>query len=248
MSDGLLNFKLFVDTSLFDRATLRYVQDLGLSFPEAVRRSARLLNAELLRFTPPKTQAQGRAAVARDIGRAMWLLDPKKIHNPILAAAVRDEEFDVVQAFINSLRHRGSGNILTKQTLKHFSPGLHQSARNNRGRVTSRKRIMVIEGGEYRRYVKEQQSHVGALKFGWAISGRRLGVSIPNWVLGHSERQGEYLEIASPTDPKIVMTNKAPGVENNLTNSFVQRMVDRRTVAMTRDVEQILAGRISRYF
>ncbi len=247
MSDGLLEFKFLVDTAQFDRATLRYVQDLGLSFPEAVRRSARLLNAELLRFTPPKTQAQGRAAVARDIGRAMWLLDPKKIHNPILAAAVRDEEFDVVQAFINSLRRRGAGGALAKHELRHFSPGLHQSARNNRGRVTSRKRIMVIEGGEYKRYVKDVQGHVGALKFGWAISGRRLGVSIPNWVLGHSERQGSYEEANSSTDPKIVMTNKAPGVEN-LGPGFIQRMIDRRTVAMARDTERILAGGGSRHF
>lgn len=247
MSDGALAFKALVDTALFDRATLRYAQDLGLSFPKAVRQSARLLNAELLRFTPPKTQAQGRKAVARDIGRAMWLLDPKKIHNSILAAAVRDGEHEVVEAFINALRRRGKAGALGTHQLKHFSPSLHQSARNNRGRVTSRKRIMVIEGPEYKRYVKEVQSHVGALKFGWAISGRQLGVSIPAWVLGHSERQGSFQEVDSPTNPKVVMTNKAPGVEN-LGLGFIQRMIDRRTRAMTRDVEQILAGRTSRYF
>lgn len=235
-----------IDFARFDRAVLRYVEDLGLDFPQAVQRSARLLNAELLRFTPPKTYAQGRAAVRRDINRAMMLLNPDKVHNRVLAQAIRDEEYEVVQAFIANLRRYRPSSLLARNKLRRFDPALHQSKRDGRGRVKRAQGIMVLERSKYERYVKEIQKHVGATKFGWAISGRRLGVSIPSWVLGHSERQGEYQENLNPKNPMIAMTNRAPGV-NSIGAGFIQRMINRRTDAMNRDVQQILAGRASRF-
>ena len=237
-----MNITTRVDMAQFDRAVLRLVEDLGLSFPNAVKQSARLLNAELLRFTAPRSRAQGRAAVARDIANAMWLLDPKKIHNETLRQAVLDEDIDAVQKFLTF-----AGKQFRTYQVRAFDRLLHQSKRDRRGRVQRSQRIIVLERPEYNRYVREIQGHVGALKFGWAISGRRLGVAIPAWVMGHSERQGDYDENLNPKTPTIAMTNRAPGVQN-IDRGFVQRMVDRRTRAMTRDVERILAGGANKYF
>lgn len=242
------SFLTSVDTALFDRAQLRYVEELGLEFPQVVRRTARLTNEELLRLTAPKTLAQGRAAVRRDIGRAMWLLDASKVHNEILATAIRDGEFDVVQAFVANLRRRGQGSgELGRHSLRHFSRDLHQRVRDSRGRVRRSKGIMVIEKREYEAYVREVQGHVGSLKFGWAISGQQLGVSIPAWVLGHSSSLGEFSQDLNPKNPSVSMTNNAPGVDN-LGAGFIQSIVDKRTKTMNRDVDQILAGRASKYF
>lgn len=241
------DFTFSVNMVGYDRATLRYVEELGFTFPQAVRQSSRLLAAELMKFTAPRSQAQGRAAVKRDIGRAMWLLDPDKIHNDVLATAVRDEEFDVVAAFIANLTKRHSDSTLMRFRLKHFSPDLHQSKRNSRGRVAKSQGVMVLERREYNRYVKATQKHVGSAKFGWAISGRELGVSIPAWIAGHSETQGDFHQDLNPQNPRVVMTNKSPG-NTSITPAFIQRMVNRRTDAMNRDVRQILDGRASRYF
>lgn len=227
--------------ALFERAMLRYVEDLGLSFPAAVKQSSRLLNAELLRNTPPKTYAQGRAAVRRDIAHAMWLLDPNKVHNLTLRQAVIDQEFEVVKAF---MKQRGAWPGFR---LEHFSRALHQSQRDRRGRVQRSRKVIVLEKRDYNQYVREIQGHVGSTKFGWAISGRHLGVAIPSWVLGHSERQGSYSENLNPKNPEVVMTNRAPGIDQ-LGVGFIQRITASRTKAMNRDVEQILAGRASRYF
>lgn len=240
-------FLTSVDLALYDRAALRYVEELGLTFPQVVHQNARLTNAELLRLTPPKTLAQGRAAVRRDISRAMWLLDASKVHNEILATAIRDGEFDVVQAFVANLRRRGAGGSLGGHRLEHFSPSLHQSRRDRRGRVRRPTGVMVIEKRDFERYVREIQGHVGSTKFGWAISGVRLGVQAPSWVLGHSQNQGEFSQDDNPQNPSVTMTNKAPGIDS-LGAGFVQGVVDRRTRAMTRDVDQILSGRASKYF
>lgn len=236
-----MELKTTVDLALFDRAALRYIEELGLACPSVVLRISKATNEELMRFTAPRTFAQGRAAVARDIGRAMWVLNPDKIHNRKLRQAVIDEEFDVVQAFMH-LREAFPGF-----KLEHFSPSLHQSKRDRRGRVRKSQKVIVLERRSYNSYVRQIQKHVGATKFGWAISGRRLGVAIPSWVLGHSESHGNFEEDLNPKNPMVAMTNKGPGIDQ-LGVGFVQRIVDRRTAAMNRDVDQILAGRASRYF
>jgi hypothetical protein len=234
-----------VDMALFDRAVLGYVQDLGLSFPKAVRAAARQLDEELLFLTPPKSQAQGRAAVKRDIGRAMLLLDPNKIHSQVLATAVRDQEFDVVRAFLANCRNKG-GPFSTLR-LEHFSPSLHQSARDRRGRVRKISGIAVLERSEYNNYVREIQGHVGATKSGFGVAAKQLGGSVPAWILNHSKGLGDLAIDDTPHNPSVTTTNRGPGIAN-LPPGLVQRAVDRRTGAMTRDVEQVLSGRASRYF
>jgi hypothetical protein len=43
------------------------------------------------------------------------------------------------------------------------------------------------------------------------------------------------------------MTNKSPGVAT-IQASLIQKAVNRREAAMNRNVDQVLAGRASRYF
>jgi hypothetical protein len=247
MPDGL-QLATSVDLSAYDLAVLRYVRDLHLDGPRVVRFTGRLLAEELIRVTPPKTLAQGRAAVARDIGYAMWAIDPAKIHNSILRLAVQDQEFEVVQAFMANLRKVGRGGELNRYRLEHFSRTLHQRARNRRGRVPRSRGIIVLERSEHSRYVKEIQGHVGSAKFIWGVGAQRMGATVPGWILGHSPGLGSVEDNLSNQDnPNLVMTNKAPGVDS-ISVSLIQRAVSIRERAMTRDVDRVLAGGASKYF
>lgn len=247
MPDGF-QLTTSVDTSGYDLAVRRFVTELGIAGPEAVRTSGRQLFQELLRITAPNTQAQGRRAVARDISRAMWALDPAKIHNKVLRQAVQDNEFDVVMAFLNSLRNSGKGGQLANYRLEHFSPALHQSKRDRRGRVRRSQKIIVLERSEHLRYVKEIQGHVGSTKYAWGFGAQRLGASIPSWILRHHNSLGQFEDnLANHTNPSVAMTNKGPGI-GNMEASLIQRAVNKRERAMTRDVDQILSGRANRHF
>jgi hypothetical protein len=235
-----------VDFSAYDLAVLRYVQDLHLEAPKVVRISGRLLAHELIRITPPGTLAQGRQAVAGDISRAMWAIDPAKIHNKVLRQAVQDQEFDVVQAFLNSIRNKGG--LLSNYRLEHFSPQLHQSKRDRRGRVRRSQRVIVLERREHQRYVKTVQGHVGSAKYIWGMGEQLFGGSVPSWITRHHQGLGTIEDnLANQDDPNVVMTNRAAGVDL-VSRSLIQRAVDRRESAMTRDVDRILAGGASRYF
>lgn len=237
-----------VDLTDYDLAVRRLVTELGIEGPRAVQTAARQLFEELLRITAPKTQAQGRKAVARDISRAMWAIDPAKIHNAILRQAVEDGEFDVVMAFLNNLRKVGRGGLLSRYRLEHFNPSLHQSVRDRRGRVRRSRGIIVLERSKHSRYVKEIQGHVGATKYAWGVGAQRMGATIPGWILKHHAGLGVLEDnLANREDPSVAMTNKGPGI-GGLETSMIQRAVHKREVAMNRDVDQVLAGRVSRYF
>lgn len=236
-----------VDLTGLDRAILRYVEELGIEGAKVVKNTGRLLAAELLRLTPPKSYAQGRAAVERDINRAMWSLDPAKIHNKVLRTAVQDQEFDVVQAFLNALQRTGKSGAFAGYRLEHFSPELHRRARDRRGRVQRSQKIIVLERAEHKRYVKEIQGHVGSTKFGWGIGAQRLGVNVPSWVLGHNPALGSYEENLKGLDPMLAMTNRGPGLDG-VAQSIIRQAVSRREKAMARDVDRMLAGGASKYF
>lgn len=241
-----LQFTTSIDMSGYDLAVRRLVTDLGLDGPTAVRTAGRQLFQELLKITAPKTQSQGRKAVARDISRAMWALDPAKIHNKVLRQAVQDGEFDVVRAFLLSIRNKGG--LLSTYRVEHFDPNLHQSKRDRRGRVQRSQRIIVLERSQHAKYVRQVQGHVGSTKYAWGVGAQKLGASIPGWILKHHTALADFEDQTNnPTNPSVAMTNKGPGI-GNLETSLIQRAVNSRERAMTRDVEQILAGRASRYF
>jgi hypothetical protein len=180
MPDGL-QLVTNVDLSGYDLAVRRMVTDLGIWGPEAVKIAGRQLFQELMRITAPKTQAQGRKAVARDISRAMWAIDPDKIHNKVLRQAVQDQEYDVVEAFLASIRNKGG--FLSNYRLEHFNPQLHQSRRDKRGRVRRSQRVIVLERPQHAKYVRDVQGHVGSVKYAWGKGASFLGASVPSWIL-----------------------------------------------------------------
>jgi hypothetical protein len=250
----MIEMTVSVDMSAFNLAVRRYVTDLHLGFRTVVRISARHLAEQLMKYTPPKSQAQGRAAVKRDIGRAMWLLDPKKIQNKRLAQLVSDQNFDAVAAFMSHVKT----GILAGMRLKRFDPVLHSSVRDSRGRVRRSQRVAVLERRPLKAYIQTMLGHVGSTKYLWGMVMSHFGASVPMWILKHKTVHGEIEEdtksvmvgdmlSALPYYPSVTMTNRGPGIAA-LSVSQIQAAINTRTGAMTRDVDRILAGGASHFF
>lgn len=237
---------LQVDVNLaqLDLAIYRFARDLGLSLPVVVKATARQLNAEMIRVTPPRSLAQGRAAVARDINRAILGLDPEKLVNPRFRDLVKTYQVDAVRAI---LRHTESGRLANYQLVR-FTPVIHTSARDSRGRVRSTKLRFTADYREHQSYVKQVQGRVGSTKAWWGPSARKVGNSIPGWIGRHDVPGVAVVDnLDDSKHPRIVMINQGKGI-SAVSAAIISAAIRRRTVAMTRDVEQVLAGRASRYF
>jgi hypothetical protein len=188
-----------------EKAIKRYVNELGLSLPSIVKQTFRLIIQDAVKFTPPKTQAQGRKAVARDISNSMFLIDYRKIQNfPNLREAARKKDVSAVQAIIRNMRN---GNW-DKLTVKPFDESLHTSARDRRGRVRRKPRVAVLDGTAHRAYVRKIQGHVGWTKKGWGPSAAVAGITLPGWVMRHAGADGSVKDNTHLTDkPHIIGTH-----------------------------------------
>lgn len=234
-----------VQIERFDRALARYWTELGIEQGKVVRIQARLANEDLIRITAPKSLAQGRRAVLRDVSRAVTVIDPSGVHGVNLRQAILSGDYDLVQRILLDDPHGKWAGY----RLERFSPTLHQSRRDKRGRVRRNYKVITLDANQHRAYVKQVQGHVGIARAGWASSGRHVGARIPQWVLKHDvEQYGRVLDqLHDKTKPSITMTNLAKG-NSSVTGAKVRDVLRRRVSAMTRDINQMLAGRRSRYF
>lgn len=233
-----------IELSKLDLAILRFVSDLGISLPKVVRTAARQLNAEVIRLTPPKTHAQGRKRVTRDINKAIFGMNPAKIRSERFRQLVSQHDVDAIREILRNSQNSWLANF----ELVHFSPSFHLSARDRRGQVKGRKNLFTADWHEHTRYVRMVQGRVGSTKGWWAPSAAALGNSVPAWISKHVV-PGKAVEnnLSDQKNPRIVMINAGKGVDG-ISKSALASAIRRRTVAMTRDVDQVLRGRASRYF
>ena len=78
-SQGLAQLDIDITLNELAIAARRYVDELGLDAADVVRRTFRLVVRDVMSITAPNSYAQGRKATARDINRAIYLMDPNKV-------------------------------------------------------------------------------------------------------------------------------------------------------------------------
>jgi hypothetical protein len=243
-----LQFKLKMDVRVeaFDAALRRYVDELGLEFPRVVKAQARLANQDLIRLTAPRSYAQGRAAVLRDICRAVNVIDLEKITSDRLRQYVESRNYEAVTAILFA---QPKGKFDGYKLLE-FDPQLHESVRDSRGRVTKNHKIITLDAKEHKAYVRQVRGHVGYMRGGWAPAAHATGANLPAWVSRHTGgNSGAAINnLSDKKHPSITMINSSRGVSESIGQSRILSMVRRRTSAMVKDVNQVLDGRASRYF
>lgn len=244
MADTALTFEL--DASELTRKMNRYVDELGLSGKEVVRDQTRLLLKQVIAFTPPKTLAQGRAAVARDIRRSMSPI--------VLDMFPLDRMRDRVEELVEKQDVTGLRAVFANSTswnkwrVEHFSETLHTFARDRRGRVRQNRFIFITEATEarknsaqsqLRRYVAKVQGFVGRLKAAWGPAYLAVGGTLPAWVARHSAVRGTVdVNFGNPQRPSIELRNFAAGVSQLI--HPVQSAMRTRSKAMASDLKRKL--------
>lgn len=204
---------------------------------------ARRYIKQVLKFTPPKSQAQGRAAVSRDIARAATPITANYFRNPKLRERFR--EMTEVESRSNEeieqfLRNAG----WKKAKVRTFTPELHKSARDRRGRVQSSKNVFILEFERWKKYVRVVQSFVGNMKSGWVPAYTSLGGKVPSWIKRHTtgriSQTGFVVNALHGERPSITIGNVARGVGG--IRHLASQALQARKQAISRRIRLILSG------
>lgn len=228
-----------IDDSKFRAQLARFVDELGLEAKDVVRDQTRLLLKQVIAFTPPKTLAQGRAAVARDIKRSMTPINLDFFPN----ARMRDR----VEQLAGKNDVTGLRDVFQTSTswrnwrVEPFSPSLHTGDRDRNGRVRKNRMVFIPEtvGGQFAKYVATVQKFVGRLKAAWGPAYLAVGGTLPAWVARHASPRGSVqINFGDPQRPSIEFRNRAVGV-GHLRHPFASAMRF-RAEGMRRDIARRL--------
>lgn len=195
------------------REFLRVTRRLGQDF---LTPQMRLLLQVIVRFTPPKNKKQGEGAVVRDIAKTVQPFAVDEFRNPALAAIVEEGDFQAFEVF----SRRVSNDKLRNVQAAPFSPTLHSSRRDRRGRIASkRSRPTFVLGradrAELAKYIKRKRSNVGIAKSGWLAATQLLGGSVPAWVSRHGTAYGSVIDERNDQyAPGVTAINRTPWAQN----------------------------------
>lgn len=228
-----------VDMREFERSLVRYKAATRKAWPVVIRDQARLLLTRVLRLTPPKTQAQGRARVAGDILRVYKDFGNVSFDAPSIQKAWRANDYQALQTLL------GPDNFTEGLRLeKEVNPGIHQSARKVRGRVSDRRKphVGITGRGKLRRYISQVQRRVGIAKAGWAHSMIAVGGKLPAWINRHGTGYGEVNdESRNRINPGIELINKVSHMKDlNTQKRIVASAIQGRSRDIARSAEHQL--------
>lgn len=210
---------------------------------------ARQFVRKVVSFLPPKTFAQGRWAVARDIFRTMKAVDPKQFTEKSIIRILRSGDPSSIKSLIDRLpTTRGRGYLVHP-----FSPSIHTSARNKRGIVPRTTIPKIIAGtgslalvgqfGHPGQYVRSIQGRVGFLKSGYVKAARKLNVALPSFVARQPQLgQGSIeVDLKSPAGLHITIINRAGRYPDHA--RFVRDALRSRANAMRTKTLRLLRGK-----
>ena len=225
------------DTKKHSATLTQLAAALKIDAPIAVANESRLFLKQLIKFTPPKSQAQGRVAVARDIRRAMVPLRPDSFGDDKgIVKMIRKNDIDGFNAFLkNTPNHKN-------WKAAEFDATWHKSARKSRGRVISQQKIFVLNKvAAWKRYVRKIQLRVGRMKSAWAETYVKLGGRVPAWINRHIGKASGWGKIELGGHfPKVTINNHAYGI--TYVRPLVQEAFRAREEAMRKRIRLVLSG------
>jgi hypothetical protein len=194
-----------VNASNFDNALRRYLQAFPKETSAIITTQTRLLLTQLMNFTAPKSLAQGRAAVKRDIYFAMTPVDFSRLTTRRMRQIARRQDVDAFQAIMQRVPGWKRWRVEPFDPVK-----LHQNKRDSRGRIQHHKRVLVLDVKGHKAYVKKRQNNVGIARAGYAAASRLVGAYLPSWVARHGNRYGSVDDFrSSHTHPRVRIQNLA---------------------------------------
>lgn len=235
-------FKFDIDEAGYRNALNQFVTELNANGELLLKEEMRLLLRDVVSFTPPKTQAQGRKAVDADLRRNAAPLDAQKIKIPRMAELVRKRDVEAIQKFADNIK----GGFFNRRRLLQTTEDIQAEHRRNRtryGRVRSDKRNMALLS-VWRKYTREVQDRVGFAKAGWLRAAEGVGLKLPNFVTRHAgNAPGQYI---APTPQKLVIEsiNRSSKIPNY--DRTVAAATKRRVNSIKSELNRLLRGGKSR--
>ena len=228
-----MNILLQANSPQYRDAVFRYITEQQLGFAEGLREEGALLGQTLIALTPPRTKAQGRKAVARDIKRAIRPLTPKDFPNSEtdrglnkrLRNYIRERNYSALEDVFAKVK----GNEFYKWKVVEFDAQWHRAARVSRGRVVSQHKVATPDADKVTAYITGVQGGVGRGKGGWAEGTIQLGGRVPGWVAEH-RGQGTFEDKASnPVKAYIRFVNNSEWAEGGDDDRIVENAIQSRT-------------------
>ncbi|MCL4179164.1 MAG: hypothetical protein KJ072_15660 [Verrucomicrobia bacterium] len=222
-----MNATVDIEYQDYAQAFSEFIRERGTLLPKALRGEGRQLASRLVRFTPPKTLSQGRKAVARDVRRAVLPLRPGDFDSKRIRQLIRKRDYAGLEAVFANFpeSHQLHGVTVGEAKL----PGMHQEARDRRGRVRKFRGKATPDADKVRDYIKEVQARVGRGRSGWAVALVELGGKPPAWVVRHAGRDTGKIEDRSDLQGYIRMENRSEWAEAGDEDRIVANAVRSRS-------------------
>lgn len=230
------------DTVKYRNDLNQFVTKLNADSALLLKEEMRLLLRDIQRLTPPKTLAQGRKAVQRDLRRVAAPLDPEKIKMPALKEAVTKRDIDAIRAIAKNIKGQFFSNrkLLTSDSEMKTA---HLSARTSRGRVRRDAGNMAILR-IWNKYANEIMGRVGYTRAGWFAAAEGAGLKLPSWVSKHSAyARGGYVA-PTPNKLEVVSINRSSKIPDY--QNIVNAAIKLRGKSLGMELKRIMDGGKSR--
>ena len=166
---------------------------------------ARLLCEDVMYYTPPKNQKQGKDRVKNDFDKIFDPIEFSTIRTPSLQKIVYSGNVLAWEKFASNQK---AGEFFNKDAVTP-SQELHQAWRDRRGRARKTRFVTLRpQQRALRKVLKESLAHVGWAKSGWLTGYLALGgTRAPEWVTRHGSGNGTYIDGLQTENPFVELYN-----------------------------------------
>lgn len=187
-----------VDTTVFRANIRRYAVAAGKSVKSAIKEEAKLICERVMKFTPPKTLAQGRKRTKSDLERvylgAQWFESTYNFQEEKLGERVKKLVGEKNEKSLEAIFENNNPR-LNRIKIEPFDVTVHQKFRKG-GRVgkgVAPFSFPLAQQDKVKTYAAKKQKNVGILKSGWAACLAKLGGSSAGWLNRRAE-DGKVIE------------------------------------------------------
>ena len=210
-----------------------------------IKDESRRLVKQAIKFTPPKTLAQGRNRIALDMGKLFSGLKPGMIRALQRARGHSSNEAWITTRDGKKLRVR----FEAIDPAGHGMAKFHRAHRDRRGRARTAKRASktvwnagyIVSERALKQFTRRQQAKVGLMRGAWLPAYHQLGGRGSSWFERHAASGlGHGTSNLTGTKPTVTIQNGAPGIARF--RSTFRRVLAARGEAISKRVRLILSG------
>lgn len=234
-----MNLSIEVDTASLENKLYLLAKEARVTPAQVIKEEARLVTENIIRLTPPKTNAQGRAAVKKDFSKAVGILDSdsfgraKQDIRERMRALIKRKDNVAIQEAMRKMDGR-------PWIVKPFFPSDHTTRRNKRGRVTQKSFVSTTDAGKAKKYLRELLGRVGWAKGAWVAALIATGGRAPNWYGRHASASG-YALANFGENPSVSATARNIKIPNY--QRMVSAAVRTRERITQRKIDRLIAGK-----